>query len=79
MTLSRRKLRRHRVKVGDVFAIPLEDGYWGAAQVGADSADGYGVLTYVVCEVHFASVEALQGALDETLNLDFAPFARRAA
>jgi hypothetical protein len=65
MSATRPKRRRHIPKLGDVFAVPLQDGYFGATQIGAVGDD---VRTYVVFDAHLANVEAVGEALEETLK-----------
>ncbi|MGH7296912.1 MAG: hypothetical protein ACRELB_18375 [Polyangiaceae bacterium] len=65
VTSTRSKPRRHRPELGDIFAVPLEDGYFGVTQIGAMGAD---VPTYVVFDAHLPSVEDVGKSSEDTLK-----------
>ena len=57
--------KRIRVKLGDVFALPLEDGSFGVAQIGAI---GFHVPTFVVFDARFRQVDEIARDLDAALS-----------
>jgi hypothetical protein len=57
--------KRIRIKLGDVFALPFEDGSFGVAQIGAIA---FSVPTYVVFDARFRQVDEIARNLDAALS-----------